>query len=272
MAFEAHDISPRIGVEIRSDRAGLLGGVHAAEIRALLERRGVVVLPGLDLDDAELLAFARTIGEIHTSFDGDIFKVTLDEKENPQSRYLRRTVDWHMDRMDTDLPPLGSMLTPRVLPESGGETEFANTYAAFEDLPEEERRFLETLRVVHTVDSHFGEDAPYSEEERGAGYGGQPPTTHPLVWHHRSGRKSLVIGMTVNHVVGMDRAESTALLRRLIAWAAQPRYVYRHHWRMGDLVIWDNTGTMHHVCPYDETSGRRLHRVTLLGEEPIRAV
>jgi len=272
MPLDTVNIAPRIGVEIRTDAATMLSGAFAGEIRALLDQRGVIVLRGLDLDDEELVAFARTLGGIHGAHTGDIFKVTLNEKENPQSRYLRRTTDWHMDRMDTDLPPLGSMLTPRVLPSAGGETEFTNTYAAFEDLPEAEQRYLEGLEVVHTVDSHFGEESPYSQDEQREGYGGQPPKTHPLVWHHRSGRKSLVLGMTMNHVVGMDRAESQPLIRRLMDWASQPEYVYRHNWRMGDLVIWDNTGTMHRVRPYDEASGRQLHRVTLAGEEPVTAV
>lgn len=271
MPLETANISSRIGVEIKTDAATMLSGAHATEIRRLLEARGVIVVRGLDLDDEELVAFAHTLGTIHESPFGEIFKVTRDEKV-PYGRTLQRTVNWHMDRMETLLPPLGSMLTPRVLPPAGGETEFANTYAAFEDLPAAEQRYLEGLEVVHTVAAYFGEPVPESEVAEIAGFERAPPRVHPLVWHHRSGRKSLVIGMTTDHVVGMDRAESQALLRRLVDWAGQPQYVYRHHWRMGDLVIWDNTGTMHRVQPYDESCVRELHRVTLVGEEPVTAV
>jgi alpha-ketoglutarate-dependent taurine dioxygenase len=273
MPLQTVDVSPRIGVEIKTDAATMLGGTCAGEVRALLEQRGVIVMRGLDLDDDELVAFARTLGSIHPNFSGDIFKVTLNERENPRGNYLYRTADWHMDRMDTDLPPLGSMLVPRVLPPSGGETEFTNTYAPFEDLPEAEQRYIESLEVVHTTTSYFGrDDDPYATDERLAGVVSKPSKVHPLVWHHRSGRKSLVLGMTMEQVVGMDRAESRALIQRLMDWAAKPEYVYRHHWRMGDLVIWDNTGTMHRVRPYDETSGRQLHRITLDGEEPVTGV
>jgi len=95
--------------------------------------------------------------------------------------------------------------------------------------------------------------------------------THPLVWQHRSGRKSLAVGNTVDHIVGMDRNESEALLKRVMDWCRQPQFVYRHKWQMGDVLIWDNTGTMHRAMPYDAGRGRLLHRITLLGEEPLTA-
>jgi alpha-ketoglutarate-dependent taurine dioxygenase len=89
----------------------------------------------------------------------------------------------------------------------------------------------------------------------------------PLVWTHRSGRKSLVIGATARHIVDMDFKKSVELLVQLRDWATQPQFVYRHTWSVGDLVIWDNTGTMHRATPYDPYSGRLLHRTKLEGEE-----
>ena len=89
----------------------------------------------------------------------------------------------------------------------------------------------------------------------------------PLVWKHRSDRKSLVLGATALQVEGMPYPESEALLVRLRDWATQPRFVYRHEWQLGDMVIWDNTGTMHRALPYDYESGRLMHRTKLEGEE-----
>ena len=89
----------------------------------------------------------------------------------------------------------------------------------------------------------------------------------PLVWKHRSGRSSLVLGATALQVEGMGFAESEALLVRLRDWATQPQFVYRHHWSLGDMVIWDNTGTMHRALAYDHKSGRLMHRTKLEGEE-----
>jgi alpha-ketoglutarate-dependent taurine dioxygenase len=99
-----------------------------------------------------------------------------------------------------------------------------------------------------------------------------PHRVHPLVWRHRSGRKSLVLSTSASHVVGLHPAHSRDLIQRLMSHATQPQYVYRHDWRMNDLLIWDNTGTMHRVRPYDASCGRLLHRCTLNGEEPVVAV
>ncbi len=93
--------------------------------------------------------------------------------------------------------------------------------------------------------------------------------TLPLVWKHRSGRKSLVVGCTAHYVLGMGIEEGSALLTRLRDWATKPQFVYRHEWTVGDLVMWDNTGTLHRAMPYALDSGRMMHRTKLEGEEPF---
>jgi alpha-ketoglutarate-dependent taurine dioxygenase len=276
MALSREDLTPRIGSMVQADAAMLLSGEYAAELRELLEQRGVLVFRGANLDDEELMAFALTMGEIqggHTYDGNNIFKVSMDETVNPHaSQYMRGTLAWHMDRTDVDIPPLGSILTPRVLSPEGGDTEFANTYAAYDDLSDEDKQRCENLQVIHRTAAQFrklsvadggiGDDSWREAEGK----------THPLVWQHRSGRKSLVLGWTASEVVGMDRDESEALLDRLMAWSEKPEYTYRHQWQMGDVVMWDNTGTMHRVHKFPFDCGRRLHRVTLLGEEPVRGV
>jgi alpha-ketoglutarate-dependent taurine dioxygenase len=92
---------------------------------------------------------------------------------------------------------------------------------------------------------------------------------HPLVWTHRSGRKSLVIGSHADSVSGLPIPHGRSLLVRLQEWAAQPAFSYRHEWQEGDFVIWDNCGCMHRVVPYDENSGRRMHRTSIMGEERV---
>lgn len=86
----------------------------------------------------------------------------------------------------------------------------------------------------------------------------------------RSGRKSLLLGATADYVIGLPVEESRALLARLRDWATQPQYIYRHEWQRGDLLIWDNTGTMHRALPYAVDSGRLMHRTVLAGEEPLQ--
>ena len=97
-----------------------------------------------------------------------------------------------------------------------------------------------------------------------------PTKACPMVWTHQSGRKSLLLGATADYVIGLPVEESRALLARLRDWATQPQYVYRHQWQPGDLLIWDNTGTMHRVLEYPVDSGRLMHRTILAGEEPLQ--
>ncbi len=119
------------------------------------------------------------------------------------------------------------------------------------------------------METAFLDAFPDPTEKQLAAWKHMPMKIHPLVWHHRSGRNSLVLSNSATAVVGMDEDEGRALLSRLLAWATQPQFVYVHEWAINDLVIWNNTGAMHRVREYDPDYGRRLHRTTLLGDEPF---
>ncbi len=181
------------------------------------------------------------------------------------------TFFWHIDGVSINQPlPKATVLSARKLSFSGGQTEFASTYAAFEHLPDEEKKALERLKVVHKMEASMRPVFEQSSEEDLARWRGMSEVmVHPLVWTHNSGRKSLVIGSHADHVVGLPIAHGRSLLVRLQEWAAQPAYSYRHEWHEGDLAIWDNCGCMHRVVPYDESSGRTMHRTTIAGEERI---
>ena len=126
------------------------------------------------------------------------------------------------------------------------------------------------MRVVHTIESSQRLVHPDPSPELLAQWREKPVKEHPLVWRHRSGRRSLVIGVTADHVVGMDLEAGRALLADLLARATAPERVYRHEWTLGDLVIWDNTGVMHRATPYDPSSAREMHRTTMSGDEAIQ--
>jgi alpha-ketoglutarate-dependent taurine dioxygenase len=96
-----------------------------------------------------------------------------------------------------------------------------------------------------------------------------PPTEQPLVWKQSDGRRSLVIGSTADHIVGMDLEEGRALLDELLQWCTQARYCYRHQWQKGDMVIWNNCGLLHRAHHYTVDSGRLMHRTTIMGTEAI---
>jgi len=266
------DIMPRIATEIRADKDTLLSGLHADSIRALLEQRGVLVFPQIHFTDDEQIAFTRTLGTLASEPRGEeMYTVSLDVQLNRGAEYLKGSLYWHIDGTMNDVPILASLLSSRVLARSGepGDTEFCNTYAAYDELAEADKRELESLRVMHSAWNtlFYYEPEPRIDILRRMMSIGDREL--PLVWTHRSGRKSLVLGATARHVVDMDFRRSAELLVRLRDWATQPQFVYRHRWSVGDLVMWDNTGTMHRATPYDPRSGRQLNRTKLEGEEPF---
>ena len=261
--LETAELTPLIGSEVRIDGDLLLSGEHAAELRELLVRRGVVAIRGLDFDDSQLAAFTATIGKVRMG------AISEDEAGMLKVVHIAGAYFWHVDGTYTTMPPFATVLSPRVVAPEGGDTEFCNTYAAFEDLPAEEQKYLSTLEVVHTVKAAYNHAVPEPTLEQFQQWQGR--AVRPLVWRHRSGRRSLVVGATASHVVGMHVAESHELLERLTAHMTQDRYVYRHKWRMGDVVVWDNTGTMHRVRPFDLSSGRLMHRFAVEGVEPLAA-
>lgn len=277
MALEVTDLTSRVGSEFRVDRDALLSGAHAQEIRDLLVRRGVIIARGLHLTDDEQRALARTLGDLRLGTvkqEGEegLMRVTFDKRVNPEyAQFFFGSQLWHMDGTYEEVPPFATLLTPRVLSETGGQTEFANNYASYEDLSDADKQMLDGLKVVHTMQAALFPGKPDCTVEEFALWHSYPNREHPLVWHHKSGRKSLVLSTSGSHIVGMHPAESRDLLLRLMVHATQPQYVYRHTWQMGDLLIWDNTGTMHRVLPFPEDSGRQLHRFTLNGEEPVSA-
>jgi alpha-ketoglutarate-dependent taurine dioxygenase len=154
--------------------------------------------------------------------------------------------------------------------ESGGETEFASTYSAYDDLSDEEKERFSSVRVVHTIEASQPLHNKNPTPEEVAVWRKRPPKEHPLVWQHRSGRRSLVLGATTDHVVGMRPDEGRALLDDLLERSTTCDRVYRHEWSVGDVVIWDNRGVLHRVCPYDPMSPRDMHRTTFAGDEPIQ--
>jgi alpha-ketoglutarate-dependent taurine dioxygenase len=151
----------------------------------------------------------------------------------------------------------------------GGDTEFASTYAAYDALSGAERAEIADLRVVHSFAAAQQLANPEPSDEERASWDRVPTRVHPLVWKRRDGRKSLLLGATAAEVVGWPLEEGRALLDRLLEWSTQRQFVLRHHWRRGDLVMWDNTGMLHRALPFEPTSRRLLHRTTLVGEEAV---
>jgi alpha-ketoglutarate-dependent taurine dioxygenase len=238
-----------------------------------LEANGVLVFKELHIDDATQVAFSKKLGRVELFPNSDppeIFRVTLDPAKNPAAAYLRGTFDWHIDGCTDDIPIMATILSAHAVSESGGETEFASSYEAYEELSVAEKERAESFRVVHTFEAaqRLVNNDPSPKEL--AMWQSRPPKEHPLVWRHQSGRRSLVLGATASHVVGMGLAESRAYLDELLERSTRTDRVYRHEWDVGDLVIWDNRGVLHRALRYDAASPRDMHRTTLAGDESIQ--
>jgi alpha-ketoglutarate-dependent taurine dioxygenase len=272
-------LTARVGARVAAQKQDLTSRDFAAEVLAALDRYGVLLFPKIQLTDAEQVAFSDLLGGAIPQGpmrpDGTqevVFKITIDPRENEDAaEYLKSTVHWHIDGIfDEKPPPKATLLTGRKLSAAGGQTEFCNTYAAYAELPEVDRRQYDQIRVMHSLVASlrcWKPDASADEVQRWRQR--RAPKEHPLVWNHQTGRKSLVLGMTTDYVKGMAAADSAALIRQLTAFATRRENVYRHEWSVGDLLMWDNTGVMHRVEEYAVDSGRLMHRTIIYGTESI---
>ncbi|MGH7324758.1 MAG: TauD/TfdA dioxygenase family protein [Candidatus Rokuibacteriota bacterium] len=253
-----------------------------AEIRAGMDEYAILVFRDQPFTDEEQLAFAQRLdGQLHSRTgaaalgksrlgnealsdisnvgdDGEILK-----GDDRRRMYGLGNRLWHTDASFQDPPGRYSMLSARIVPPGGADTEFADMRGAYDALPAEMKTQLEGLRAHHsiaysrqTLGFEFSEDE--QEKLKGA--------VHPVVRTiPRSGRRSLYLASHASRIIDWPVPEGRLLLRDLIEHATQPEFVYRHAWRVGDLVIWDNRATMHRGRPFEDVKYRReLRRVTTL--------
>ncbi|MCB2073570.1 MAG: TauD/TfdA family dioxygenase [Novosphingobium sp.] len=267
------EIKPNIGSRILNSKEELLSGDIAGEIRELLGQRGVLVFPEINFTDDEQVAFTKTLGNFAPEGDHgeNVHPITLDVEKNPSSaEYLKGSLYWHLDGVRNTVPILASLLSCRVpSPKGTGNTGIANTYAAYDALPEETKQEIDKLRVIHApwASMFYYEPEPDIRKLKGFMQAGEAEL--PLVWEHKDGRKSLVLGCTAHHVVGVDHTKSAELLHGLRDFATSEPFSYSHEWTAGDMIIWDNTGTLHRAEAYDPSCGRMMVRTKLEGEEPF---
>jgi alpha-ketoglutarate-dependent taurine dioxygenase len=267
--FEVIDIQPKVGSEVRIDRASFLDGTHAKEIEQLLVDRTALVFREMHLTDEELRQFSSTIGSVTQQGEEGVSKISMDPEVSSVAGYTRGAFYWHIDGANDPIPAKATMLSAKVLSDEGGDTLVCNTYAAYADLPDAEKQALEGLRVRHALEATQRMVTPAPTVAELARWRERPSQTHPLVWHHKSGHSSLLLGATALYVEGLSFEDSAMLLCRMNEWATQDQFVYRHKWTVGDFLLFDNTGGMHRADWYALDSDRLMHRCTLDGEEPI---
>src|SRR4051812_27108526 len=273
-------LTDSVGAEVLGVDSGRLATDESlgAAVLDALEDNGVLVFPGLSLEPEAQVAFCRRLGEVDHSSDGHhpvagIYPITLDKSKNASAAYLRATFDWHIDGctpLGDDFPQMATVLSAVQVADRGGETEFASAYGAYDELSDEDKQRVASLRVVHSLEASQRRVNPNPTPEQLARWRARPSHEHPLVWTHRSGRKSLVLGASADYIVGMEPDEGRALLAELLDRATTADKVYSHRWTVGDTIIWDNRGVLHRAAPYDPDSPREMLRTTVLGDEPIQ--
>ena len=283
MKIELTPLHPTLGASVRGvDLTRPVLPEAFAEIDAAFSRYGILVFPEQAVTDEQQLVFSRLFGplEVNPNYAGakmrlraDVADISnLDAEGRVLARDDRRNLFnlgnqlWHTDSSFKRVPAKCSLLSARELPApgpmGGGETEFADLRAAWDALPKARQRQLDGLVVEHSIfrsRSQIG-FADFNDEI----FKQLPPVPQTLVRHHRySGRTSLYLASHASHIIGWPVEEGRALIEELIAFATRPQFVYRHHWTLGDLVMWDNRCTMHRGRPYDDTQRRVLHRTTV---------
>jgi alpha-ketoglutarate-dependent taurine dioxygenase len=273
-------LTANVGAEVSGldpDRLATDDSIGQALLDAL-EDNGVLVFRGLNLAPEAQVAFCERLGEVDRSSDGHhavsgIYPITLDTTKNSAAAYLKATFDWHIDGctpMGDECPQKATVLSALHVAERGGETEFASAYAAYDALTDFEKNHYGSLRVVHSLEASQRRVTPDPSPELLGRWRARPTHEHPLVWTHRSGRKSLVLGASADYIVGMQPGDGRQLLAELLEHATEPEDVYSHRWSVGDTVMWDNQGVLHRAAPYDPSSPREMLRTTVLGDEHIR--
>jgi taurine dioxygenase len=252
----------------------------ANEIRSAFLAHALLVVRSQSLTKAQMAAFASVFGTVEGNVfrkpDGtvmeDVHQISnLDASGEPaENPYLKSNYFWHSDKSYLAVPALLTMLHAIELPSAGGDTQFADMAKAYVALPGEQKRQLEGLQAIHSLEymRTSTNDRPPTEEEKRAA----PPVTHPLVrTHPETGEKSLYIGMYCAGIVGMNEAAGRALLDQLLAHATQPRFCYTHEWQPGDLVFWDNRCLVHRaIANYAMGTQRRvLQRLVVKGTAPV---
>jgi alpha-ketoglutarate-dependent taurine dioxygenase len=247
------------------------------EVLDALEDVGVLVFRDLELDPETQVAFCRRIGPVETNLTNThavkgVTRITFDRTKSKMADYVVGNFGWHIDGCTPhgdEFPPMVTMLTVETVAQ-GGDTEFASTYTAYDDLDDAQKSLFRTLRVRHSFENAVLPFLVEPTTEQLDRLRAQPKRVHPLVWNHRSGRRSLVIGTHAERVEDMPEDEGRQLLRALLELTTRADRVYRHRWNPGDTVLWDNRGLVHRVSRYDTTKPREMFRTTVLGQEPIQ--
>jgi len=281
MDFTVTKLTPEIGAEIHGLNLGEpLDERVMKQVRQVWLENVIVLFSEQKIDDDQQIAFSRRIGELELinmaalqmCGQPEIYQATnlneddsLMAEDHPVMQTNRDNQRWHTDSSFKKVPAMASALRARIVPDSGGETEFANTAAAYEALDDKTKKQIDDLVVVHNFfwSRRDAEEVDLTDEEKAA----IPPVRHPLARiHPETRRRAIYAGSHAEHIEGMKWDEGRELIDRLNDHATQDRFTYRHSWKTGDMILWDNRAALHRGLAFNSSKHkRRLHRTTIAG-------
>ena len=261
MSLRIERPAPAVGAYIHDlDLREALSDAEFEELHRAFLAHHVICIRGQDITPSQHLAFAERWGRVFVhpyvaSIEGHPGIMAIGDPHDI-------TTTWHADTTHAKAPPRISMLLSRRVPVRGGDTMFANQHQAWDELSERLQQVLLELRAVHRGTELAAESGLTPHEVTHA---------HPVARRHpETGRRALYVnGDYTSHFEGMTEAESRPLLEFLFKWSSRPKYTWRHHWREGDLLMWDNASVQHIVVDDVDKGERLLHRITIEGDEPF---
>jgi taurine dioxygenase len=272
-------LSAHTGAEVRGiDLTQLVDEATRTRLNCALVDHSLLVFRGQHLAPHQLLAAVGLFGEVFPQHNSrfalpecPLVHYISNRDSYPDGRRYIPGEGFHTDHSNAICPPKATALHAVSLPDWGGDTQYANMHFAYDELPEETRRRLDGLRATHVYQSRHSARKLMDLGEEGRN---RVPDAviHPVVrTHPESGRKAIYINpIRIEGIVGMPEAEALTLLADLLEHATQPRYQYRHQWRPGDLVMWDNRSLLHKANgDYDMNQLRYLYRTMLQGDAPV---
>ena len=283
MTLKIRKLEEHIGAEVQGvDITSPIDADTFEQLRGALCEYAVLVFHDQDITDEQHIRFSEGFGPLEMTMvndpigDGGPIGVisNLDENgdiippEDPRTLYTVANTLWHSDGSFKRVPLRGSLLSAKVIPPEGGETEFASLIAAYEALPDQKKADIADLIAEHSIAHSRAQIAPNLMDD--AFQKDTPPVNQRLVRTiPETGKKALLVGSYTTRVHGLPVKKGKALLKELLEWSTQPQFVYRHIWRVHDLVVYDNRCCLHRGQAWERGKYKRvLHRTTLAGDGP----
>jgi alpha-ketoglutarate-dependent 2,4-dichlorophenoxyacetate dioxygenase len=280
VAYEVNKLHPLFAAELIGADTARLTPELVDTVEDLMREHAVLCIRGQGhIDDEQQLAFARAFGPLelpgYKPHNGgrvafglyDVSNLnangTIADAEGPRAKIAKGNELFHADSSFNDLPSKWSMLRGVIVPPERGDTETIDMRAVYDALPQATKDRIAGLTARHNY-FHSRRKAGAQVDESGNPLAPYMRAEHPLVRTSASGRPTLFVGAHTEAIVGMDEAESKALIEELIGFATQPRFIYAHKWRQGDILIWDNRCTLHRGTEYDYRNHKRdMRRATV---------